>query len=135
MTQNNPSDTMTNLQDRRAFFAVKNEAYASPKGTYKTMTSDPDSIVVVDVRNPVGPIPTRIPGSIWIPQNEIEARMGELPRDKPIVLCCWEAWCGLAASAAVPLLDAGYDVKEMHGGISGWRFLRQPLDTLTETVS
>lgn len=48
---------MTNLENRRAYFAAKNEAYASPKGVYKTMSTDPDSIEVVDVRNPVERIP------------------------------------------------------------------------------
>lgn len=51
---------MTSLENRRAYFTAKNEAYASLKGIYKTMLADPDSIVVVDVRNPVA----RIPGSV-----------------------------------------------------------------------
>lgn len=126
---------MADLEDRRAYFAGKNGAYASPKGTHKTMTTDPDSIVVVDVRNPVESFPSRIPGSIWIPEEEIEARMDELPRGKLIVLYCWDVWCGLASLAAVPLLDAGYDVKELHGGVNAWRTLRQPMDPVTETAS
>lgn len=126
---------MANLKDRRTFFTAKNDAYASPKGTYNRMAADPDSIVIVDVRNPVAPIPTRISGSVWIPEAEIEARMDELPRGKPIVLYCWSAWCGLASSAAVPLLDAGFDVTEMYGGIEAWRSLRQPIDDVTETGS
>jgi rhodanese-related sulfurtransferase len=119
---------MANLADRRAYFALKNDAYASPKGVYKTMETDPDSICLVDVRNPVAPIPSRIPGSIWIPEEEVEGRMSELPRDKPIVLYCWDIFCGLASLAAVPLLNAGYDVRELHGGIKGWLVLRQPVD-------
>ena len=31
-----------------------------------------------------------MPGSVWIPDEEIQARMDELPRDKPIVLYCWD---------------------------------------------
>ena len=122
---------MTSLKDRCTYFALKNDAYASPKGVYKTMENDPDSILVVDVRNPVAPIPSRISGSIWIPEEELETRMSELPRDKPIVLYCWDVWCGLASEAAVPLLNAGYNVRELHGGVKAWQLLRQPMDKLT----
>lgn len=121
---------MTSLKDRCTYFALKNDAYASPKGVYKTMENDPDSILVVDVRNPVAPIPSRISGSIWIPEEELETRMSELPHDKAIVLYCWDVWCGLASEAAVPLLNAGYDVRELHGGVKAWQLLRQPMDKL-----
>jgi rhodanese-related sulfurtransferase len=121
---------MTSLKDRCTYFALKNDAYASPKGVYKTMENDPDSIFVVDVRNPVAPIPSCISGSIWIPENELEQRMSEFPFDKLIVVYCWDVWCGLASEAAVPLLKAGYNVKELHGGVKAWQLLRQPMDHL-----
>jgi len=126
---------MTILKARCSYFAAKNDAYASPKGVYKTMETDPDSIFVVDVRNPVGLISSRISGSIWIPENEIEARISELPTDTPIVLYCWDVWCGLASQAAIPLLNAGYDARELHGGVKAWRALRQPMRELTDSIS
>jgi rhodanese-related sulfurtransferase len=125
---------MTSLKERSAYFAIKNEAYASPKGVYNKQVSDPDNILVVDVRNPLAPITSRISGSIWIPEEEIEARMSELPQDKLIVLYCWDVWCGLASEAAVHLLNAGYNVKELHGGVKAWMLLRQPMDKLTNPV-
>ncbi len=122
---------MTSLKDRSAYFSLKNDAYASPMGVYKAMKNDPESMLLVDVRNPVAPIPSRITGSIWIPKEELETRMSELPFDKPIIVYCWDVWCGLASEAAVPLLDAGYNVRELHGGIKAWQLLRLPLDKLT----
>lgn len=97
---------------------------------FKTMSTDPDSTLVVDVRNPVERIPPRMPGSVWMPEEKIEARLDELPREKPIVLYCWDVWYGLTSSAAAPLLDAGYEVRELHGGVKAWPSLRQPVDDL-----
>lgn len=123
---------MQNLKARKEYFAVKNNAYASPKGVYNTLMVSPDSIILIDVRNPVAEIPSRITGSVWIPEQDIKDRMTELSKDKLIVLYCWDTWCSLATSAAIPLLDAGYDVKELNGGIKAWRTLRQPVDDLTK---
>lgn len=44
--------------------------------------------VVVDVRNDAAYKQSHVKGAILIPSNEIENRMGELPRDKMIVTYC-----------------------------------------------
>ena len=117
----------------RLFFRAKAAAYASPmtiKGWQEAGRSD---VVLVDVRKAVPPPPTRIPGSIWIPENEIAQRAGELPKDKLLVLYCWDTWCSLATSAAVVLIDLGYRVKELYGGVAAWKALRLPeVETGTE---
>jgi len=86
----------------------------------------PDSFVLIDVR--IGPKPCRAEGAIEIPQPEIVARMAELPKDKLLVLYCWETWCSLAVKAAVPLLEAGFNVKEMCGGIAAWEAMGFPTE-------
>lgn len=108
------------------YFRMRLEATCSPMDVKRLRETRPDSLVLIDVR--VGPKPCKAQGAIEIPQTEIVARMGELPREKLLVLYCWETWCGLAAKAAVPLLEAGFRVKEMHGGIAAWEKLGLPTE-------
>jgi len=108
------------------FFRAKLEAYISPVGVEAMQKQAPGRFLLVDVR--IGPVPTRIPGSVRIPQPEIISRMGELPKDKLLILYCWETWCSLATKAAVPILEAGYQVKELFGGIAAWEAMNMPTE-------
>jgi rhodanese-related sulfurtransferase len=56
--------------------------------------------------------------AIHIPVNEIRNRMSDLPKEKLLVLYCWDTWCSLATKAAIPLLEEGFKVKELYGGIA-----------------
>ena len=46
------------------------------------------SAVVVDVRTPEEFAKSRFDGAVNIPLTELAARLGELPRDKPVILYC-----------------------------------------------
>ena len=76
----------------------------------------------------IGPRPTRIHGAIDLPEPEISARLDELPKDRLLVLYCWETWCSLATKAAIPLLEAGFTVQELFGGIAAWNALHLPTE-------
>jgi rhodanese-related sulfurtransferase len=108
------------------YFRARLEATISPVGLKEMQKRDPHGFVLVDVR--IGAVPTRIPGAVCIPEPEITVRMGELPRDKLLILYCWETWCSLATKAAVPLLEAGHRVKELFGGIAAWQALGMPTE-------
>ena len=108
------------------YFRAKLEATISPVGVQAMEKQAPGSFLIVDVR--IGPVPNRIPGAVCIPEPEVPARMGELPRDKLLILYCWETWCSLATKAAVPLLEAGFRVKELFGGIAAWQALDMPTE-------
>ena len=109
------------------YFRTKQAAYASPMAVARALKSGAESaVVVVDVRNPVSPILTTVEGAIWIPEAQIKDRMNELPKDKTLVLVCWYTWCSLDTSAAIPLLENGFQVKELNGGIAAWKTLQLP---------
>ena len=108
------------------YFKMRLEATVSPMDVKMMRASQPDSFVLIDVR--IGPKPCKAKGAIEIPQTEILARMTELPKDKLLVLYCWETWCSLAVKAAVPLLEAGFTVKEMYGGIAAWEAMGFPTE-------
>ena len=109
------------------YFRAKQAAYASPMAVAQALKSGVESaVVVVDVRNPVSTILTTIKGAIWIPEAQIKTRINEPLKDKTLVLVCWDTWCSLATSAAIPLLEKGFKVKELNGGIAAWKTLQLP---------
>lgn len=72
---------------------------------------------LVDVRTPGEFASGHAEGARNIPVDEVEARMGELPRDKPVVVYC--ASGRRSASAAAILSRAGYPVRDL-GPFSAW---------------
>jgi rhodanese-related sulfurtransferase len=118
------------------YFRTKQAAYASPMAVARALKLGVESpLVVVDVRNPVSTIPTTIEGAMWIPEAQIKQRMHELPKDKTLILVCWDTWCSLATSAAIPLLENGFQVKELNGGIAAWKTLHLPETPLQEGLT
>lgn len=101
------------------YFNARLEATISPMDYLKSTQIDPDKYFLIDVRN--GPIHLRsltIKGTKVIPQQELPDRLNELPKEKEIIVYCWDVWCNTAAKAAKFLLEHGYKVKELTGGIA-----------------
>lgn len=115
------------------YFKTRLEATVSPMDVQKMFnTADPASFCVVDVRNgSPSLLENKIKGAVEMPQAQIEKMYIELPKDRLIIVYCWDTWCSLAAKAAVFLLEKGFNVKELYGGTMAWNTLRLP----TEPVS
>jgi len=111
-------------------FAAKAAAYVSPMTIKDWRDEGRSNFIVVDVRKRRPQPAKKISGALWLPQPEIADRLSELPKDKLIVLYCWDTWCSLATSAALVLLEHGYHVKELYGGIAAWETLRMPEEEL-----
>jgi rhodanese-related sulfurtransferase len=114
----------------RLLFAAKAAAYVSPMTIKDWWDEGRSDFVLVDVRKRHPQPAKKVIGALWLPQPEIRERLGELPKDKLIVLYCWDTWCSLATSAALVLLEHGYQVKELYGGIAAWETLRMPEEAL-----
>jgi rhodanese-related sulfurtransferase len=52
------------------------------------LEANPGSIMLVDVRDPKEVASGMIKGSVNIPMNELEKKIGTLPTDKPVVFVC-----------------------------------------------
>jgi len=75
--------------------------------------------LVVDVREPWEWELCRIDGSVSLPLGEIGQRLGELPRDRPLVLVCHHG--GRSQHAATLLAGAGFtEVHNLRGGVEAW---------------
>lgn len=82
--------------------------------------------LVVDVRAPGERAAKKIDGSLSIPCQELRDRLGEIPRDRPILVHCAG---GYRSSLAASLLQrAGFtQVSEIAGGLAAWEAARMPL--------
>jgi rhodanese-related sulfurtransferase len=78
--------------------------------------------VLVDVRGPKAFARGHVPGALNIPHREIMAeRMAQFPTDTLFVVYCAGPHCNGANKGAIRLARLGYRVKEMIGGVTGWR--------------
>lgn len=60
-----------------------------------------------------------IPGSVHIPMEEIEGRLGELDPSKPIIVYCASGMRSMDTGAF--LLERGFkSVSNLNGGLNGW---------------
>jgi len=83
-------------------------------------------VLVLDVREPAefeGEL-GHIEGSVLLPIGQLRARLGEIPRDRPVVCVCRSG--GRSAQAALILEGAGVkDVANLDGGMIAWRSIER----------
>ena len=87
--------------------------------------------VFIDTRNPKHweQSAQQIPGSLRIWRMELEERIGEVPRDRPLVTYCACHYEHSSTRAALILEE--YDFEEIHilvGGFNAWRDAGLPLE-------
>lgn len=81
--------------------------------------------VVVDVREPAEFSGGHLPNARNIPLGELDKRAGELPKGKPVILCCAS---GARSGKAVSTLGKdGREVFNLAGGLQAWREAGLPL--------
>ena len=84
-----------------------------------------EDLVLLDVREPNELATASIPWATAIPMGEIPMRIGELPRDKPIVVMCHHG--GRSDYVAQFLNANGYgNAVNLDGGIDGWSLAVDP---------
>lgn len=114
------------------YFETRIEATLSPMDYIHLKKKESESVILIDVRN--GPMEARknkIQGALVLPQSDIDVRLHEIPKDKKVVVYCWDVWCNTAAKVASTLLKRGYnDVQELTGGIAAWEKMNFPQEPL-----
>lgn len=85
----------------------------------KSLLAANKKVFLLDVRTPEEFGQGRLQGAVLIPINEVERRIGEIPRNRPVVVyCAVGSRSGLVAGY---LTQRGYgEVYNMHDGIVGW---------------
>ncbi len=70
---------------------------------------------LLDVRNPPELAVESVPGAVNIPLPQLRARLGELPRDKEILVICRSAVRAYYATRI--LLQNGFKARSISGGM------------------
>ena len=108
--------------ERRRFYAALDTARISVAELYAQIQGG-GAPLIVDVRSPTaqGLELRRIPGALHVPVQDVERHVGNLPRDRDIILYCNCPNEASAAQAARLLLNHGFrHVRPLHGGLDAW---------------
>lgn len=85
-----------------------------------------ENAAILDVRESEEWRAGHTPGAIHIPLGELEQRLSELPRDRPLVAACRSG--SRSAGATRILRERGYDAANLAGGIKAWRRAGLPIE-------
>jgi NADPH-dependent 2,4-dienoyl-CoA reductase/sulfur reductase-like enzyme/rhodanese-related sulfurtransferase len=77
--------------------------------------SPPGNAFLLDVREPAELVLERVPGAVNIPMGQVRSRLGELPRDREILVICRSAQ--RAYSVTRMLLQNGFKARDLSGGM------------------
>ncbi|MDR3307982.1 MAG: rhodanese-like domain-containing protein [Coriobacteriales bacterium] len=113
---------------RKEYLQAVIDSQVSPMEVFLKQQESPDFYYVIDVR--IGPKEFRgekILGAVEIPLFELGPKLDTVPRDKKIAVATWGSHCTLAKQASLILLDAGFDVTEIGGGVAAWKESQLPV--------
>lgn len=85
----------------------------------RRLREGPDAPLLVDVREPHEFDEVRAPGAVLMPMSTFQARAGELPADRPLMIVCHT---GGRSSAVTGFLtrNGRTDVVNVTGGMDAW---------------
>ncbi|MFS1305072.1 rhodanese-like domain-containing protein [Streptosporangium longisporum] len=85
----------------------------------------PDDAFLLDVRENDEWRAGHAPGAVHIPMGELQARVGEVPKDAPVYVVCRVG--GRSASATAWLNHGGWNAINVEGGMRSWDFAGRPM--------
>lgn len=84
-------------------------------------------VIVIDVRPESEYQTAHLPHARSIPLAELKARLGEIPRSKPVVAYCRGPFCLMAREAVALLNKKGIKASRIELGVAEWRAAGLPL--------
>jgi len=91
----------------------------SVEKVHEMLESNPEQIILLDVRTEGEYNAEYIPGAINIPLSDLENRIAELDSSKAIIVYCKTG--SRSRTASETLAQRGFIVYNMEGGINAWR--------------
>ena len=92
-----------------------------------------DAPMIVDLRLKLDALadPRAIPGALPVPPEEVDAKLGQLPRDQEIVLYCTCPNEETSLGVLRQLRAKGFSrVRSLRGGLPEWRTKHYPVEVL-----
>jgi rhodanese-related sulfurtransferase/predicted transcriptional regulator len=88
-------------------------------------------VVVIDVRPETEFAAGHLPYAQSLPLPELQKRLAELPRDKPVVAYCRGPFCLMAKEAVELLQKEGFQAIRLEDGVAEWRANGLPVQTVS----
>lgn len=108
------------LRDMLDRFAGANGEWSPTARGELLRRAESGDVVVIDVR-PQGEFQAaHLPYARSLPLDELEARLSELPKDRPIVAYCRGPFCLMARDAVELLRTRGFDALKLSDGVAEW---------------
>lgn len=85
-------------------------------------------VTVLDVRPPEEFAVGHVPGAVNIPIQELEKRLGELPKRKEVVAYCRGPYCLMSYDAVELLRKRGLKARRLEDGLPEWRVAGLPVE-------
>ncbi|MFB1486814.1 MULTISPECIES: rhodanese-like domain-containing protein [unclassified Thiocapsa] len=82
----------------------------------------------IDVHPPQEYAQGHLVGALNVPLEQLESRLGELPKDRVVVAYCRGPWCVPFFEAVARLREAGFQARRLHDGLPEWRRAGLPVD-------
>lgn len=82
---------------------------------------------LIDVREPAEYDEAHVPGAVLVPLGELEARVADIPDDRPVAVICRSG--ARSMRACEWLATTGRDVTNVAGGTLAWIASGRPVDT------
>ena len=109
------------MNDQRQHYADK-LAYEIDSWDLKVALDAGDEVVVVDARSADAYLFEHIPGAINIPHRLMGAETtNQLSKRALVVTYCDGIGCNASTKGALKMLDLGFRVKELLGGLDWWK--------------
>jgi rhodanese-related sulfurtransferase len=110
------------------FFTEKLEYTMTPTDAHHMVDAKDKEHVFVDVRDPESFKAGHVPGAINVPAAAMPDMLERLPKDKTLVLYCYNIVCYAAPTAALYLAKKGYKVMELVGGFEEYKNRDHPVE-------
>ncbi|MFA5083161.1 MAG: metalloregulator ArsR/SmtB family transcription factor [Hydrogenophilaceae bacterium] len=89
-------------------------------------------VVVLDVRPETEFAAGHLPYAQSMPLAEVQKRLADLPRDKPVVAYCRGPFCLMAKEAVELLNKEGFRAIRLEDGVAEWRAHGLPVETINQ---
>jgi rhodanese-related sulfurtransferase len=87
-------------------------------------------VVLLDVRPAAEFEEGHLPGALSVPLPQLELHLAALPKRKQLVAYCRGPYCVYAVEAVARLQAKGFRAKRLEEGVSEWRALGHPIETV-----
>jgi rhodanese-related sulfurtransferase len=118
---------LTSLQAAMRELVSHPEELAPVSGRELLAQARRGDLLVIDVRPADEYQSAHLPHARSIPLSELKARLGEIPKGKPVVAYCRGPFCLMAKEAVALLNRKGFRAARLEQGVAEWRASGLPL--------